>query len=85
EISKRLGVYSDNQDNWENNTVINLVYLLDQKNLKLIFDCGVDDFFYDANKRLHKKMLERKIPHDYIERPGKHNIEYWTNSIKYQF
>jgi S-formylglutathione hydrolase FrmB len=85
EISKRLGVYSDNQDNWENNTVINLVYLLDQKNLKLIFDCGVDGFFYNANKRLHKKMLERNIPHDYIERPGKHNIEYWTNSIKYQF
>jgi len=84
DISKRLGTYSENKDVWEENTVINLVHLLDGKNLKLIFDCGVDDFFYDANKRMHQKLIERNIPHDYTERPGKHNWEYWTNSIKYQ-
>ena len=50
----------------------------------LIFDCGIDDFFYDANRRLHEKLIERNIPHDYIERPGNHTWEYWTNSIKYQ-
>ena len=84
DISKRLGTYSENKAVWEANTVINLVHLLDGKNLKLIFDCGVDDFFYDANKRMHQKLIERNIPHDYTERPGKHNWEYWTNSIKYQ-
>ena len=61
-----------------------MLYLLDGKSLKLIFDCGVDDFFYDANVRLHNKMLERNIPHEYIERPGKHNWDYWSNAIKYQ-
>lgn len=84
DISKRLGVYSENKDVWENNTVINLTHLLDGKNLKFLFDCGVDDFFYDANLRLHNKLLERKIPHDYIERPGGHTNTYWNNSIKYQ-
>ena len=49
-----------------------------------MFDCGVDDFFYDANVRLHKKLLERRIPHDYIERPGAHTNQYWANSITYQ-
>ncbi|WP_339884931.1 alpha/beta hydrolase family protein [Polaribacter vadi] len=83
-IAKRLGSYSENPENWENNTVINLVHLLNGKNLKIIFDCGVDDFFYDANVRLHKKLLERNIPHDYIERPGGHTNKYWENSIKYQ-
>lgn len=83
EIAKRLGVYADNPDNWENNTVINLVHLLNGENLKFLFDCGVDDFFYDANVRLHKKLVERRIPHDYIERPGGHTNEYWANSIKY--
>lgn len=85
DIHKHLGDYSKHKENWEENTVINMVYLLDGKNLKLIFDCGVDDFFYDANKRLHKKLVERNIPHDYIERPGSHNWDYWSNSIKYQF
>lgn len=84
DISKRLGAYAANVDNWEKNSVINLVYLLDGKNLKILFDCGVDDFFYDANLRLHKKLLERNIPHDYIERPGGHTNAYWSNSIKYQ-
>ncbi|WP_117882463.1 alpha/beta hydrolase [Aureibaculum luteum] len=84
DISKRLGSYAENKETWENNTVINLVHLLDGKNLKFLFDCGVDDFFYDANKRLHKKLLERNIPHDYIERPGGHTNTYWKNSIKYQ-
>jgi len=83
-INKRLGDYSKYPQNWEENTVINMVYRLDGENLKLIFDCGVDDFFYNANKRLHKKLVERNIPHDYIERPGSHNWNYWSNSIKYQ-
>lgn len=84
EIAKRLGSYAENPENWEQNTIINLLHLLDGENLKFLFDCGVDDFFYDANVRLHKKLLERRIPHDYIERPGGHTNEYWRNSIKYQ-
>lgn len=84
DIAKRLGAYAKNKESWEENTVINMIYLLDGSNLKLIFDCGIDDFFYDANKRMHQKLLEYKIPHDYIERPGSHTKEYWANSIKYQ-
>jgi S-formylglutathione hydrolase FrmB len=85
DISKRLGDYATHKDTWEENTVSNMIYLLKGNNLKLIFDCGVDDFFYDVNKRMHEKLMERNIPHDYIERPGNHSWEYWSNSIKQQF
>lgn len=84
DLPKRLGSYSEHQENWEKNTIINMVYMLKGDDLKLIFDCGISDFFYDANKRLHEKLVERNIPHDYIERPGNHNWEYWSNAIKYQ-
>ncbi|WP_158843895.1 alpha/beta hydrolase [Algibacter sp. L1A34] len=83
DISKRLGVYAENPEIWKKNSVINLVYLLDGENLNFLFDCGVDDFFHDANVRLHNKLVERNIPHDYIERPGGHTNKYWSNSIKY--
>ena len=83
-MAERLGTYAVNKENWENHTVINMLHLLDGKSLKLIFDCGVDDFFYDVNVSLHNKMLERNIPHEYIERPGKHNWDYWANAVKYQ-
>jgi S-formylglutathione hydrolase FrmB len=84
DLEKRLGSLSEHPENWEKNSIINMVHLLDEKSLKLIFDCGTEDFFFDANKRLHEKLLERNIPHDYAERPGKHNWNYWSNAIKYQ-
>lgn len=83
-ISKRLGDYSTHKSNWEENTIINMVYLLKGNNLRLIFDCGLDDFFYDINKKMHQKLVERNIPHTYIERPGNHDWEYWSNAIQYQ-
>jgi S-formylglutathione hydrolase FrmB len=83
DIAKRLGSLAGNKETWENNTDINLVHLLDGKSPKLIFDCGTSDFFYDCNKRMHTILLERNIPHDYTERPGKHDWQYWSNSIKY--
>lgn len=83
-ISKRLGDFEKNKEIWDQNTVINMINQLKGDYLKLIFDCGVDDFFYDANISMHKKLKEKNIPHEYIERPGDHNWEYWANSIKYQ-
>lgn len=84
DIAKRLGSYAANQQNWEQNTVINLVHLLTPKSLALIIDCGTEDFFFRVNENLHEKLLERNIPHDYITRPGAHNGDYWANAVNYQ-
>lgn len=84
DLAKRLGDYATHKQNWDDNTVINLVYLLKPNSLALIFDCGIDDFFYKVNVNLHDKLLERNIPHDFISRPGAHTWEYWKNSIQYQ-
>lgn len=83
-ISERLGSQMEYPEHWEKNAVINLVHLVDGTNLKFMVDCGVDDFFYQDNKRLHQKLVERKIPHEYVIRPGKHNPPYWSNAIVYQ-
>ena len=84
DLSKRLGDYATNKANWEENSVINLVYKLTPNSLQITFDCGVSDFFYGVNCCLHEKLLERNIPHDFTVRPGSHNWEYWKNSIAYQ-
>lgn len=84
DLSKRLGSYSENQENWEKNTIINLVYKLQADSLKITFDCGMNDFFYGVNCRLHDKLVERNIPHDFTLRPGGHTWEYWANSIRFQ-
>jgi S-formylglutathione hydrolase FrmB len=84
DLAKRLGAYAEHPENWERNTVINLTHLLTPKTLKIIIDCGTEDFFYTVNKNLHQKLLENNIPHDFISRPGKHDSAYWSNAIQYQ-
>jgi S-formylglutathione hydrolase FrmB len=84
ELKKRLGTYAENPENWEKNTVINLVHLLTPNSLALIIDCGTEDFFYQVNCQLHEKLMDRNIPHDFITRPGVHDWKYWENSIQYQ-
>lgn len=83
ELTKRLGDFKEFPNNWINNTIINMTDLVIGKDLKIYFDCGIDDFLYGTNIDLHKKLLSQNIPHDYTERPGAHSWEYWANSIKY--
>lgn len=84
EMSKQLGDFVNNQQCWEEHTVINLVKTLQNKELAIILDCGESDFFIEVNKELHKWLLAYEIEHDFITRPGRHNGEYWSNSIDYQ-
>ncbi len=84
ELVKSLGTYAQHPDQWEKNTVINLVHLLTPKSLALIIDCGTEDFFFKVNEELHKKLAYFNIPHDYISRPGAHNWDYWKNAVEYQ-
>nr|WP_294780744.1 alpha/beta hydrolase family protein [uncultured Flavobacterium sp.] len=84
DIKKRLGSLAEFPENWDKNTVTNMLDLVKDNKLKLIIDCGVDDFFMEVNRQLHANMLALKINHDYIERPGQHDLKYWENSLKYQ-
>lgn len=84
DMAKRMGTYSEQPEQWEKNTVINMLNLLTPNSLSIIIDCGSEDFFYQVNENLHQQLLYRNIPHDFIIRPGGHSWPYWTNAIKYQ-
>lgn len=81
-IDLRLGKYEDNKQVWANHAVINQIDRIDPEQ-NIIIDDGVDDFFYDVNMTLHKALLERKVKHDYITRPGAHTWTYWVNALDY--
>lgn len=67
------------------NSVINNLGLFKNASVALIIDCGVSDvpFISDA-RNVHEKLLQLNIPHDYIEREGKHEWEYWRRAIGFQ-
>jgi S-formylglutathione hydrolase FrmB len=70
--------------NWESSSVVNLVPRIAPKSLSLIIDCGIDDFFIETNRTMHKKLRESNIDHEYTERPGEHNGDYWGKAIDVQ-
>lgn len=84
DISKYLGSYSEYSERWDKHSVVNLTHLLTPQSLNLIIECGTDDFFYDVNVRLHKKLLYFNIPHTFISSPGGHTWDFWRNALKYQ-
>ena len=43
----------------------------------LYADCGTEDFLIQPNRELGKLLFEKKIPHEYRQRPGTHNWAYW--------
>lgn len=84
-IEKSLGDYPGHQQSWEKHTASDAVASLQNKELKLIIDCGLDDPLLEINRALHQKLIGLKIDHDYIERPGAHNTAYWSAASAFQF
>jgi S-formylglutathione hydrolase FrmB len=84
DVEKRLGDTSVNRRNYLDWSVINVIEKYPKDSLAITFDCGTDDRLIEINRRTHNKMLDLKIPHDYTERPGKHDWDYWREAIRYQ-
>lgn len=62
-------------------TAVGLVSQMKSNGIALIIDCGVDDFLIETNRQIHQLMVENKTPHEYIERPGAHTWDYWTEAL----
>lgn len=84
DLKSVLGEPSSHWENWEDASAVNFVRQLKGRDLPLIIDCGVDDFFLEANRDMHERLLDIGFPHEYTERPGGHNSEYWGNAVDYQ-
>jgi putative tributyrin esterase len=48
----------------------------------LYLDCGTEDGLVAPNRELATLLLERKIPHEFRQLPGKHNWEYWDAQVR---
>lgn len=84
QIKEKIGDISSHADEWNKRSIVNMIATCAKDSFAIIMDCGINDFFFNVNKTLHEKMLQLKIPHDFIIRPGEHNWPYWSNAIQYQ-
>ncbi len=45
-------------------------------------DCGTEDQLVDSSRRFTQALAARKLPHEYLERPGIHNWKEWDHQIR---
>lgn len=83
-FARLLGAPKDSLDPFPGYTIVDLADKLKASGVKLIFDVGVDDFLIEPNRDLHRRLVANGTPHDYTERPGKHEWPYWANALPYQ-
>jgi putative tributyrin esterase len=76
-----FGKDNANVEMYRRHAVIGMVDKMKDNNLPLIIDCGTEDYLLEANRELHRRLLYRKIPHEYTERPGAHTWEYWSAAL----
>ncbi|QMU27508.1 alpha/beta hydrolase [Adhaeribacter radiodurans] len=80
-FTRILGPLGSKPDYYAANSVVYMTNKMKENDVKLIIDCGVDDFLIEPNRELHRRLVYEKVPHDYTERPGGHTWDYWENSL----
>ena len=84
QVDKRLGDTTNFANNWKTHSTFSMIDTIANNNQKIIIDCGTEDFVLSFNEEIHKRLMKRKIKHDYILRPGKHDWDYWGNAVYFQ-
>lgn len=78
-----LGPLDAEPNHYAAHSVVNMVEKIRKNDVKLIIDCGVEDFLLEPNRELHRRLVYAKVPHVYMEMPGAHTWDYWENSLPY--
>ena len=48
----------------------------------IYLDCGTEDFLFINNRDFVGLLLEKKVPHEYRQLPGKHDWKYWDKQVQ---
>jgi S-formylglutathione hydrolase FrmB len=84
EIMSQLGDTLAPGFRWDHYSVYDMLISKAPQGKAIIIDCGTEDIFYEVHRRIHQRLLELGIPHEYVERPGKHEWNYWISAVRYQ-
>jgi len=78
-------VFGEKTEDWNRNSIINLLQAKPDFKRPFILDCGTEDILYSENIKLKEVAYSLGIPVTFISSTGNHNTEYWHNSIEHHF
>jgi S-formylglutathione hydrolase FrmB len=83
-LARRVGTFEEEARRWRGMSVLALVDSLLPDQMALSIDCGLQDPFIAGNRRVHDKLLLRRINHVYTERPGGHDRPTFARALDHQ-
>lgn len=75
-FERLLGPAKDTTSKYREYSAVGMTDKMKANDVKLIFDCGFDDIMIVPNREMHQLLLANGTPHEYTERPGKHEWPY---------
>ncbi|MBQ6255503.1 MAG: esterase, partial [Clostridia bacterium] len=48
---------------------------------EIFLACGTEDFLLENNRQMHKFLTDERIPHQYYESKGGHDMVFWHEYI----
>ena len=48
----------------------------------IYLDCGTEDTLINPNRAFDAILIEKKVPHEFRELPGKHEWPYWDQEVQ---
>lgn len=82
-----MSVYgAEDSQTRRDNDIFRMVKEINQPQINALpfiyLDCGTEDFLIQNNRDFVALLNEKKIPHEFRERPGAHTWEYWEAQIQ---
>ncbi len=59
-------------------TLIDKLRAVGKKLPEIYMCCGTEDFLLENNRQMHRFLVDRKVPHEYFESPGTHDVPFWN-------
>lgn len=73
-------------ENRKSNDIFKIVKEISPEKIKslpfIYLDCGTEDFLFQNNRDFVALLLEKKIPHEFRQLPGKHDWVFWNSQVK---
>lgn len=68
------------------NDIFKLVREISPEKIKALpfiyLDCGTEDFLFQNNREFVALLVEKKVPHEFRQLPGKHDWVYWDSQVQ---
>ncbi len=82
-----MGVYgAENSQTRADNDIYKIVREITPEKVKslpyIYLDCGTEDGLITQNRDFSQLLVEKKIPHEFRELPGKHDWVFWDSQVQ---